>query len=81
MRMMLFAALHRLGRAQVDEVCQFLENGNYRVRCATPNTLKEIVSVKNVGRIGAALRNALKRETTVAVRSSINSALRKLKHL
>ncbi len=62
----------------ISSLLQLLQSRWYRVRCATANTLSEMlddVSEREI--IVRGLRRALKEESTVAARSSIRSTLRK----
>lgn len=75
-----YHALYLLGRHSVlQELLMLLRSSDYRVRCATANTLAEIVDDESERQIiRRNLRKALRQEPTVAARSSIRSSLRHL---
>jgi HEAT repeat protein len=75
----IYQALYELGRKDMllSLISLLMESNDYRVRIATANILAEVVLDKsNVAMVLDALRRALKREETVAGRSSIRSSLR-----
>jgi HEAT repeat protein len=77
----LYQALYTLGRPQfLQDLLSLLQSRNYKVRCATANTLSAIhINKPEVPAILNALRKALRQEPTVAARSSIRSSLRAIK--
>ena len=82
-RIGLAKALYDLGKRDVlQELLNYLSKGkNYRARCAAANVLSELRLNKPERETTInALRRALRREPTVATRSSIRSSLRELKY-
>ena len=76
-KLLLYAALYRLGESNyLPSILGMFRSRRYHVRCATANILAEIVDEKNGDQILATLRTALRKESTVAARSSIRNALR-----
>lgn len=74
----LYQALHILGqRDALQNLLTLIESSDYRVRCATANTLSAIhIDRADTPLILRTLRKALRKEPTVAARSSIRSSLR-----
>jgi HEAT repeat protein len=78
-RLNLWAALFKMGRKEtLPLILKLLKSKSYRVRCAVVNTLTEIADESNRIIIIEHFKQALKREETVAVRSSLESALSQL---
>lgn len=77
----LLLGLIKLGHEEyLEQLLDFLRSGNYRIRCATANSILELTdSIKNKPLVLKKLREALKKERTVAARSSISNALNALK--
>lgn len=70
------SALYRFGEEQhLPHLIAFLSHRSYRVRCAAANVLAEVVRDDNRQVICSALREALAREKTVAVQSTLRKAL------
>ena len=75
----IYQALYELGRKDMllPLISLLMESNDYRVRIATSKILAEVVLDKsNAPTVLDALRRALKREETIAGRSSIRSSLR-----
>jgi HEAT repeat protein len=72
-----YSALYRFNPYDsISGLLALLENGDYRVRCASANTLGRVV-MRSDERIALdGLRSALRREKTVAARSSERAAIR-----
>lgn len=62
-------------RNYLDSIIRLLKNKSYRLRCAAASSLVELVNNENKSRILEALQASLKRENTIAVKSSIEEAL------
>jgi HEAT repeat protein len=78
----IYQALYRLGRSEVLSALlpMLSESRDYRVRSATARILSEVVLDRsNSPAIIEALQKALRREPTVAARSSIRSSLKSVK--
>lgn len=77
----IYQALYTLGRPQfLQDLLSLLQSKNYKVRCATANTLSAIhINKSETPVILNVLRKALRQEPTVAARSSIRSSLRAIK--
>jgi HEAT repeat protein len=75
-----YYGLYLLGQhAMLQELLKLLQSTDYRVRCATANTLSQIPGDESEREvILRSLRKALRQEPTVAARSSIRSSLRRL---
>jgi HEAT repeat protein len=75
-----YYGLYLLGQhAMLQELLKLLQSTNYRVRCATANTLSQILGDESERElILRSLRKALRHEPTVAARSSMRSSLRRL---
>lgn len=75
-----YQALYLLGQHNVlQDLLMLLQSSDYRVRCATANTLSVIYADESdASLVLRALRKALRQEPTVAARSSIRSTLRTL---
>jgi len=59
----------------LDLIIAMLGNRSYKIRCAVANSLVELVNENSQSKILEALSKALRREETVAGRSSIESAI------
>jgi HEAT repeat protein len=71
------ALLMRGRKSAPGKLLALLESRDYRVRCATANTLSEIDASSETQRVVlASLQKALVQEPTVAARSSIRSSIR-----
>jgi len=78
-RVRIYYALAQLGIAEYfDLFLNGLSHDYYRVRCATANLATNIAGGRNTRRIRASAQDALKRETTVAARSSLKGLLQDL---
>lgn len=76
----LLEGLYLLGQEErLSELIHLLKSRRYMVRCALAHTLASLVNKKNKEAIRESLINALKAETTVAAKSSMKNALRKMK--
>ncbi|MGH9822627.1 MAG: HEAT repeat domain-containing protein [Blastocatellia bacterium] len=77
-RVGILGALVNRGRKNaMSELLAQLESRDYRVRCATANTLPDLATRGETREaVLAALRKALSKESTVAARSSILSSIR-----
>lgn len=75
-----YHALHLLGEPDIlRDLLGLLKSKDYRVRCATANTLSAIhVDDSDKKLITRTLRKALKQEPTIAGRDSLRSSLRRL---
>jgi HEAT repeat protein len=75
-----YQALYVQGQRDVlQPMLMLLQSNDYRVRCATANTLSEIIANKSDSLLALrTLRTALKQELTVAAKSSIRAAIRSL---
>jgi len=78
----IYAGLVCLGRHQyLSSLLDLMTGADYHVRSAVANTLAQILPSREPGtrkRVAAKLKSALAREVTVAVRSSIETALRSI---
>ncbi len=75
----LYYSLVKLGEQKyMKELLLSLKDENYRVRCATSNLLFFLFNDNNKKEILKTLRNALKIEKTVAVKSCISDVLKDL---
>jgi HEAT repeat protein len=79
-RLGFYQALHMLGRRGVlTDLLELLHSGDYRVRCAAANILSNVAADRtDTPLVISALRKALRREPTVAARSSFRAGLRTL---
>ena len=76
-KLLIYAALYRLGEANyLPTILGMFRSRPYHVRCAIANILAEIADEKNRDLILPILRTALRKESTMAARSSISNALR-----
>lgn len=79
----LWYALYRLGKTHyLEDILSLLSHRNYRIRCATANTLKEIIEggiadgdTAEMESICRALEQALQVEKTVAARGTLLKVL------
>ena len=76
-----FDAIYSLGdRGIFPALLALLESKDYRVRCAVANTLSgEFVNSSNSKTVLAILRKALKDESTVAARSTLEASIRTIR--
>lgn len=75
-----YHALYRLGKHKVlSDLLKLLESKDYRVRCATANTLSEVADRSNSRIIVRALHGVLRKEPTGAARTSIEANLRNIR--
>ena len=74
----LYQALYMLGRrAVLNNLVELLQSDDYKVRCATANTLCILgADGSDASLILRSMRKALRKEQTVAARSSLRSSLR-----
>jgi len=78
-RVGIYYALVRLGvRKYLTSFMKGLRHDNYLVRCATANLALLVVDNKTRAPIVRLLKDALKRETTVAARSSFETVLKEI---
>jgi hypothetical protein len=74
-----FEGLYLLGDSErISDIVHLMKNKRYVVRCAAANTLLALADRKNKKIIKETLTDALKNESTVAVKSTIENALKKL---
>ncbi len=72
-------ALYMLGKHEYfDGAIDFLENENYRIRCAAVNLLKEFTKNNDVEKVLLIMKTALLKEESKAVSSSLEGAIREL---
>ena len=76
-----YQALYKLGkRDALDQLAHMLSHSNdYRVRCAVAKILCDSVDETSAPTISTALNDALKREPTLAAKSSIRASIREVK--
>jgi len=76
-----YQALYRLGKRDVfEKILSLLESRDYRLRCATANTLMAcIVDASNSDIALSALRKALKAEPTIAAKSTFQACIRSIR--
>jgi len=71
-RLRMYSALYMMGdNENIQKVFGFLKSRYYRIRCAAANTLLFIVREEDMDETVKVLSEALKKEKTVAVQSSI----------
>jgi len=76
----LLEGLFLLGQKErLSEILKLINSKRYHVRCSVANTLPSLVNKDNKKIIAESLINAFKREATVAAKSSIRDALKKIK--
>lgn len=74
-----YVGLHLLGAEfHLKSLLNLLKDPSYRVRCSISNCVLDLVNEENKKLIIKALDAALRRETTVAARSTLQSALEEL---
>lgn len=81
-RVRILSALFKLGEeSSLSAIIKMLNTKSYRVRCATANILTELAVENNIIEIYASLEQRLKKEKTVAVKSTIARSLSDLSNL
>lgn len=74
-----YVGLYLLGAEfRLKSLLNLLKDPSYQVRCSVANIVLDLVDEENENLIKKALNAALRRETTVAARSSLQSALDEL---
>jgi HEAT repeat protein len=76
----LYEALHQLSDPRaLARLMQLLKSRSYRTRCAAANTLADLKLGDRRAAVRTTLMEAQRAESSVAARSSIENALRKIK--
>lgn len=78
-KLRMYSALYMMGdRKNIKQVFLFLKSRYYRLRCATVNTLLFIVEDEDIDETLKVLTEALQKEKTIAVKSTINRFFKEL---